>query len=130
MKTTTSRILVFIIVAIYLVVPLKNHFLNTLHFFSHILSHENPYHHHGHHFHDHGHVHGILERISFIMEEHDHGDEHPVPASLTTYEFQLAFPSCEQHLPEIFPFIIDKSLKLTKAHAFPFPFFKVPTPPP
>ncbi len=128
MKALLSYILLFFLLGIYLIVPFKHQFLNTLHFLSHVSLYENPYHQHNHAYGGHGHHHGFIEQISHAMN--DTGSDHSVPAELTTFEFQPIFPPVHSYMPDNFPVIITKIVCCAKVFIKGSPCFKVPTPPP
>lgn len=128
MKEFLSRLLIFVLLVIYLVIPFKHHFLNSLHFVSHITLQENPYHIHDTSFGDHGHQHTFLGTINHTLN--DHGSKHPVPTELTNFKFQTAFPTGFLQTPDInlSEIIISYGLEIT-ADIIDH-FYDVPTPPP
>jgi hypothetical protein len=73
---------------IFLIVPFKFIFLNSLHFASHIVAFENPYHYHGDK--NHGHDHNVLEVLSHAVD--DFSSDARIPVELSSFKFQVPFP--------------------------------------
>lgn len=128
MKEFSSYALFTILLGIYLVVPLKQPFLNSLHFVSHVYQHESPYHHHNHVFGGHGHHHSLIEKISHALEES--ADDHPLPVTIAGFEFQPVLPVQQERFPDVFPVLQHNIFFRLKTFLFPGPYFDVPTPPP
>jgi hypothetical protein len=126
MNQTVKTALVMILLATYLVVPLKDQFLTGIHFFSHLASFEDPHHKHGHT--DHGHDHNMIELIGHAMD--DYQSDQQLPTSVINFKFQQPFPSETFKLPQLFVSVIYNYFEPFDILALTGPYYGIPTPPP
>lgn len=128
MKRLISGICVFFLLSLYLIVPFKSQFLDSLHIISHISLHQNPHHHHNHYFNDHDHHHGLLASISISIDDQKKSD--PLPVNISEYKFELPFPVNSIRLTQEQSKIMIQKFCQQIVSVLNGPFFKVPTPPP
>jgi hypothetical protein len=138
-----QQISLLVLLFIYLIVPFKKHFLETVHFVSHLVSFENPNHSHDHsiqgysHFHEtgygveheHEHNHNHLEVLNRILHEFG-AEEQALPIELVNYRFQVELPSEILNVSDQLPAQFKNTFQPFLVLVLPGPSFEVPLPPP
>ena len=128
LKGGLKNTLLFVILFVYLIIPFKQQFLDSVHLLSHIASYEKT-----HHSHDHldavvNHDHQYLAFLSKALDGTD--TEHPIPVELLNYEFQTPILTEGIHLLDHLPSLNDKTFYFLFIPILSGPFFEVPHPPP
>lgn len=127
-KSSLKNTLLIAVLFVYLIIPFKQQFLDSVHQLSHIALYEEK-----HHSHDHldavvNHDHAYLTFLTKALDGTD--TEHPIPASLLNYEFQTPILTEGIHLFDHLPLLSDKTFYFLFIPILTGPFFEVPHPPP
>ncbi len=123
-----KNICVLLLLFVYLVIPFKQQFLDTIHTVSHIATYETPYHSHDHAHGNANHHHGYLEFLSQASNEQ--GNTTPIPVELVNYQFQTPLLAEGYLVSKYLPLIIEKTIHALFIPILTGPSFDVPTPPP
>ena len=126
-KSTISRFFILVFLFVYLIIPFKQQFLQSLHFTSHLIAYQD-----GYHFHDHGsgvhdHNHTLLESMSHALE--GRANSRAIPVDLQNFEFQIALFSKIFLLTDS-PFFKPVQYFIPQRILTQHPFLNVPSPPP
>ena len=124
MKST----LVLLILFLYLVVPFKQQFLDSIHLASHVVLYEEPHHPHDHANEEANHHHEYLAFINQALNNHDTAQ--PIPAEMVNYQFETPLPSNGFHLSEYLPLILKQTFQTFCIPVLAGPSFDVHLPPP
>jgi len=113
---------------VYLLVPFKQQFLETVHLIDHFSQHEQIIHSHDHLDGEADHHHGYMAFVS--NDNKKNSSEHPIPTELVNYQFQIPLPSHNFNISAYIPLVIGKTTQLLFIPILNGPAFDVPHPPP
>ena len=123
-----KSICVLLVLVVYLIIPFKQQFLDTIHMAGHIAMYESPHHTHDHAHENANHHHGYLEFLS--QATNAQGNTTPIPVELVNYQFQTPLLTEGYLISEYLPSIIKKTIHTLFVPILTGPSFDVPTPPP
>ena len=124
MKST----LVLLVLFVYLVIPFKQQFLDTMHLASHVALYEEPHHSHDHSDAETNHHHEYLAFINQALNSHDTAQ--PIPIELVNYQFETPLPTDGFHLTEYLPLLLKQTFHTLFIPILTGPSFDMPLPPP
>jgi hypothetical protein len=119
---------VLLVLFVYLIIPFKQQFLDTIHLASHVMLYDEPQHAHDHGNAEANHHHEYLAFLNDALNNHD--TAHPIPVELVNYQFETPFPSIGLHLAEYLPLLIKQTFHTLFIPVLTGPSFDVPLPPP
>lgn len=127
-KRGIQNVLLMIVLFVYLLIPFKQQFLETIHLIDHLSQSQQI-------MHSHDHSHGETDHHHSYMAFHsddnkDHHAEHPIPTELVNYQFQIPLPSLSFNIAEYIPLEIGKTFQMLLIPILNGPVFGVPQPPP
>ena len=128
LKSGLKNTLLFAVLFVYLIIPFKQQFLDSVHLLSHVAVYEETPYSHDHLDVEVNHDHTYLTFLAKALDGTD--SEHPIPVELLNYEFQMPILTEGFQLVENFPLISDKTFSFLFIPILTGPFFEVPHPPP
>lgn len=128
LKSAFKEIFLVFILFIYLIIPVKQQFLNAVHFLSHVSLSEEFHHQRDHLHHDSKHNHSFIETIVDILDESQ--ANHPLPVEVLRMDFQPAIPSECLQLPVNYSLSLNKLISSMAEAIITGPHLEVPVPPP
>ena len=127
-KNGLKNTLLFAVLFVYLIIPFKQQFLDSVHLLSHIALYEETSHSHDHSDVKANHDHAYLTFLAKALDGTD--SEHPIPVELLNYEFQVPILTEGFPLIKIFSLLSNKTFSFLIIPILTGPFFEVPHPPP
>ena len=127
-KRGSKNTLLFAVLFVYLIIPFKQQFLDSVHLVSHIALYEETSHSYDHSDADANHDHAYLTFLAKALDGTD--TKHPIPVELLNYEFQIPILSEGLQLFENVSLLNDKTVSFLLIPILTGPFFEVPHPPP
>jgi len=128
LKSGLKNTLLFTVLFVYLIIPFKQQFLDSVHLVSHVALYEERHHSHDHLDAEVNHDHAYLTFLAKALDGTD--TEHPIPVELLNYEFQTPILTEGFQLFENFPSLNDKTFSFLIIPILTGPFYEVPHPPP